>query len=199
MSKQIAHRGCNCLLVTFIHLSNAWYVYSVALTFDLVSAPVYFSARGMSRQQKFGTHIHVFIQWLCHMSLSFSTRRQNCIGVGAESTVGGGKTFLPEKCVKNRADIKIQVFFIFFSVKNHVKFGHFVNNAQILHDSCRKNYKNTWIFMIFAGKKLTKFRNFAWFLPKSAQILHNNCHKNIPPPCRPVSYAYAVPWVNVLC
>ena len=55
-----------------------------------------------------------------------------------------------------------------------------LQNARILHDSCQKNYRNTRIFMIFAGK-LTKYPNFTRFLPESSRILHNNCPKNIFP------------------
>ena len=50
------------------------------------------------------------------------------IGVGAQSTLGGHKTFARKICIKNQ------------------------QNAGILHDFCPKNYQNTLIFMIFAGK-----------------------------------------------
>jgi len=48
------------------------------------------------------------------------------LGIGAQSTLGGGHNILPENiCMKNW------------------------RNARILHDICLKNYQNAQIFIIF--------------------------------------------------
>jgi len=59
----------------------------------------------------------------------------------------------------------------------------------------RKNYQNTLIFMIFAGKIYKKSRILHDFCPKNAKIFHSNCTKNIflnfrGPPAPPFFYAY---------
>jgi len=94
-----------------------------------------------------------------------------CIGLGAQSTLGGHKIFARKISIKNQ------------------------QYARILHDSFPKNYQNARIFMILARKNLQNSRILQDFCPKNARILHNNCPKNIfarilgghPPP---VSYAY---------
>ena len=81
------------------------------------------------------------------------------IGVGAQSTLGGGghKIFARKVCII------------------------YQQNSRILPDSCPKNYQNTRVFMIFARKfyKIPEF--YMIFCPKNARILHNNCPKNIFP------------------
>jgi len=79
-----------------------------------------------------------------------------CIGIGAQSTLGGTK-FLPEKYV-----LKISKMPEFYMIL------------------ARKNYKIPE-FLWYLSEKFTKFLNFTWFLPENAQILHENCPKNIFP------------------
>ena len=99
------------------------------------------------------------------------------IGVGAQSTLGGGDQIFARKiCIKNQ------------------------QNARILHDSCPKNYQNrpTQNFYDICPKNLQNSRILHDSCPKNARILHNKCPKNIfpkfrgprAPPPAPVSYAY---------
>jgi len=80
----------------------------------------------------------------------------DCIGVGAQSTLGGGGTkFLPEKCVLKIS--KMPEFYMILSRKlskypnSYHTCPKNLQNSRILHDFCRKN----------------------------APILHNNCPKKI--------------------
>ena len=72
------------------------------------------------------------------------------IGVGAQSTLGGHQIFARKICIKNQ------------------------QNARILQDSCPKNYQNTGICIIFAGKiyKIPEFHMiFARKMPEFYVII----------------------------
>jgi len=70
--------------------------------------------------------------------------------------------------------------------------------AQILHDSCPKNYQNTRIFMIFSRKNLQNSRilhDFARKMPEFYVIIARKIFfpnfRGARAPMPPVSYAYA--------
>jgi len=88
-----------------------------------------------------------------------------CIGVGAQSTLGGHKIFARKIYIKNQ------------------------QNARMLHDSCQKNYQNTGIFMIFT-RKFTKFpKNFRILRNNCPKHIFSRILGGYVPPA-PVSYAY---------
>ena len=97
-----------------------------------------------------------------------------CIGVGAQSTLGGTK-FLPEKYVLKIS--KMPEFYMILLPEKLSKYPNFYN-------ICPKNLQNS---VILHG-----------FCPKNAWILRNNCPKNIfarilgacAPLLPPFSYAY---------
>ena len=90
-----------------------------------------------------------------------------CIGIGAQSTLGGARHFCPKNMYEKLTKCPN---FTWFIAEKLIKYPNF--------------------FIIF-GREMNKIPNMTWFLPENARILHNNCPKNIfpnffaPPPPAP--------------